>query len=296
MEDMGRRKALICKRRRQRRVFHTTIIALHLVVFLCFFIFSGIKKNQHHGESGVFDSVFSTVAETKGMKETDGTGETDGIEEADGAGKTDDAGEADSTEETGGDAWKLLLVNPWNEIPEDHSVELTWLKNNQAVDSRCYEDLQQMMDDCRADGLEPLICSSYRTMEKQMKLYNDMVERLKNQGYGNFEAAVEAGKVVAVPGTSEHQTGLALDIVDKSYQKLDREQEETAVQKWLLQHSWEYGFILRYPEGKSNVTGIKYEPWHYRYVGKEAAEEIFRQELTLEEYIASHSDSGKGII
>ena len=90
---------------------------------------------------------------------------------------------------------------------------------------------------------------------------------------------------MAVPGTSEHQLGLALDIVDRSNQNLDESQEDTAVQQWLMKHSWEYGFILRFPTGKSDVTGIIYEPWHYRYVGKEAAKEIYDRGICLEEYL-----------
>lgn len=93
--------------------------------------------------------------------------------------------------------------------------------------------------------------------------------------------------MVAVPGTSEHQTGLAMDIVDVNNQRLDESQESTAVQKWLIEHSLEYGFILRYPTGKSEITGIIYEPWHYRYVGREDAEQIHTLDVCLEEYLES---------
>ena len=105
------------------------------------------------------------------------------------------------------------------------------------------------------------------------------------QGYSEENARTEAGKVVAVPGTSEHQLGLAVDIVDIENQILDEDQEKTAVQKWLMKNSWRYGFILRYPNDKSNITGIIYEPWHYRYVGKEAAKEIYDLDVCLEEYL-----------
>ena len=90
---------------------------------------------------------------------------------------------------------------------------------------------------------------------------------------------------MAFPGTSAHQLGLAVDIVDLSNQNLNESQEDTAVQKWLMENSWRYGFILRYPNDKSDVTGIVYEPWHYRYVGKEAAKEIYGQGICLEEYL-----------
>lgn len=181
--------------------------------------------------------------------------------------------------------WKLLLVNPWNELPDGFSVELTQLQNGHAVDSRAYPDLQDMMDDMRAEGLSPLICSSYRTTEKQQTLYSNQVNAYLAQGYPQQKAEEEAGKWVAVPNTSEHQTGLAVDIVDISYQILDEKQEDTAVQKWLMENSWKYGYILRYPNEKSEITGIYYEPWHYRYVGKEAAEEIYEQGVCLEEYL-----------
>lgn len=187
------------------------------------------------------------------------------------------------------DGWSLILVNPWNPVPEDYSVTLTKLKNNQSVDERCYPALQEMMDACRAAGLSPLICSSYRTQEYQETLYNNQVEQLLAQGYTRPEAEAETETLIAVPGTSEHQLGLAVDIVDLHHQMLDRSQEETDVQKWLMAHCWEYGFILRYPENKSQLTGISYEPWHYRYVGKEAAKEITLAGLCLEEYVATQS-------
>ena len=98
---------------------------------------------------------------------------------------------------------------------------------------------------------------------------------------------MEAARWVALPGTSEHHTGLALDIVSSSYTALTRRQEKTAEQQWLMEHCWEYGFILRYPEEKGDITGIYYEPWHYRYVGREAALEIRDSGLCFEEYLAA---------
>lgn len=181
--------------------------------------------------------------------------------------------------------WYLTLVNPWNPVPEGYQVTLKRLSGINAVDERCDPDLQQMLRDCRKAGYSPVICSSYRTQEKQVYLYNNKVLRLMNQGYTRDGALAEAARAVARPGTSEHQLGLALDIVDYSYQQLDSLQENTATQKWLMEHSWEYGFILRYPEDKSEITGIIYEPWHYRYVGIEAAKEMHETGLCLEEYL-----------
>lgn len=187
--------------------------------------------------------------------------------------------------------WRLTLVNPWQPLPDSHSVTLVQLKNGQAIDTRAYPDLQAMMDDCRAAGLSPLICSSYRTRQTQEKLFYDNMSKFIAQGYSLEEAQEKTKKSVAFPGTSEHELGLALDIVDVKNQKLDASQEYTAVQQWLMEHSWEYGFILRYPRDKSDLTGIMYEPWHYRYVGREAAQEIHEQNLCLEEYVAQASSS-----
>ena len=119
----------------------------------------------------------------------------------------------------------------------------------------------------------------------QTRLYRNKIARLRAAGYAAEKAVQEAGRWVAVPGTSEHQTGLAVDLVASSYQILDKKQDETAEQKWLMEHCWEYGFILRYPTDKSELTGIGYEPWHYRYVGKTAAAAMHETGLCLEEYL-----------
>lgn len=193
--------------------------------------------------------------------------------------------ESSTKEESAAIPWNLVLVNPDTPLPENYEINVKQLDNGQAVDERCYDALQNMMNDCRRAGLRPVICSSYRTQEKQQMLFDNQVEKWKNQGYSEDEAKMQAGKLVAVPGTSEHQLGLALDIVDISYQLLEEEQENTPTQKWLLENSWKYGFILRYPKDKTDITKISYEPWHYRYVGKKAAKEIFDAKICLEEYL-----------
>lgn len=188
--------------------------------------------------------------------------------------------------------WQLLLVNPWNELPEEFTVELKELSNGLEVDARIYDDLTAMLEDCRKAGLNLLVCSAYRTLETQTRLYNNKIARLRAAGYSKEDAAKEAGRWVAVPGTSEHQTGLAVDLVSSRYTGLNKKQEQTAEQKWLMEHCWEYGFILRYPSDKSNITGIGYEPWHYRYVGKETAKAIRDSGLCLEEYLAVLKETG----
>lgn len=181
--------------------------------------------------------------------------------------------------------WNLQIVNAENTIDENYKVELVLLKNGQSVDRRIYSDLQDMMDAARAEGLSPLICSSYRSHDTQIGLFNQEISQYMAQGYSKEEATKAAAKWVAVPGTSEHELGLAVDIVAESNQMLDASQEQTAEQQWLMANSYKYGFILRYPADKSEITGISYEPWHYRYVGKEAAKAMMAQNICLEEYL-----------
>jgi len=183
-------------------------------------------------------------------------------------------------------AWELRLVNADHPLPEDFVVpELTDLENGQSIDSRVYPALQAMLNDCRTAGYQPLVCSSFRTWEKQAELFQRKVQSCLDQGMDQIKAEEEAAVWVARPGTSEHQAGLAVDIVDKDYQLLDEAQEDRPVQQWLMAHCADYGFILRYPTDQHARTGVGYEPWHYRYVGTEAARTITEDGLCLEAYL-----------
>ena len=186
-------------------------------------------------------------------------------------------------DQRGQEDWQLLLVNPWHTVPEGYEIKLATLSNGLQVDERIYDDLDDMLSDCREAGLNPIVCSAYRTEATQTRLYRNKVARVRASGVPEDRVEAEAARWVAKPGTSEHQTGLALDIVAAGYQILDEEQEDTAEQKWLMENSWKYGFILRYPSEKSDITGIGYEPWHYRYVGKAAAADIYRTGVCLED-------------
>ena len=175
--------------------------------------------------------------------------------------------------------WNLIIVNRWNELPEDYSIELTELSNGQKVDSRIYPYLQEMFDAARAEGVYPVVREGYRTEEEQQEILDDKIQTYINQGYSQSRAERTAKEWVALPGTSEHQLGIAVDInADKS--KCSNEE----VYAWLAENAYKYGFILRYPLGKQESTGTSYEPWHYRYVGEEAALEIYEQGICLEEY------------
>ena len=179
----------------------------------------------------------------------------------------------------------IVLVNPWNYLSDEYTVELTKLDNGHTVATEMVDALMQMLADCEAAGHKPYLYSSYRTASHQQRLFNNMVN---NHGGDRAKAA----RIVAVPGTSEHQLGLAVDITDFSFRELNSKQEKTDTQKWLMEHCWDYGFILRYPNSKSTITGIIYEPWHYRYVGLELAAELKDSGICLEEYLDQLTNDG----
>ena len=164
-------------------------------------------------------------------------------------------------------------------MPEDYSVELTELSNGQKVNSRIYPYLQEMFDAARAEGVYPVVREGYRTEEEQQEILDDKIQTYINQGYSQSRAERTAKEWVALPGTSEHQLGIAVDInADKSMCSNEE------VYAWLAENAYKYGFILRYPPEKQEITGTSYEQWHYRYVGEEAALEIYERGICLEEY------------
>lgn len=192
--------------------------------------------------------------------------------------------------------WNLRLVNRDHPLAADfvpsNLAELpdeSWVEPhvNHQVDARIVEDLTAMLTTAETEGVRPVICSSFRTYDYQENLFENRIERAEREEHLEGTEAEEAAAFwVAPPGASEHQTGLAVDIVDADYLELDEGQEATATQQWLMAHCAEYGFILRYPTNKSATTGIGYEPWHYRYLGREVAPAVAQSGLCLEEWLA----------
>ena len=201
----------------------------------------------------------------------------------------------------------IIMVNPWNFIPEGYEPTLKYLprelgEDHKVVEGECYDQLVTMLRACNAAMKEQFkgttgkmpqayVISSYRTHEYQSNAYQNKINRVMNAdpSLTREEAEKIAAQVVAYPGTSEHQLGLAVDIIDTQLWKLEQEQENLPAQQWLMANSWEYGFILRYPKGMTDSTGIIYEPWHYRYVGIDVAKEIHDSGKTLEQYLESLS-------
>ena len=181
--------------------------------------------------------------------------------------------------------WYLMLVNQSHPMEDGYVPELANIDDAHQVDARVLEPLQNMLKAASDEGYSLYVCSAYRSVDRQKELFNESMIDYVNQGMTYYEAAIETAKSIAWPGESEHATGLAMDIVSSDYAGLDEKQGETDDLKWLMEHCYEYGFILRYPKDKSEDTGIIYEPWHYRYVGVEAALAIRDQGVTLEEYL-----------
>lgn len=179
--------------------------------------------------------------------------------------------------------WALMLINRSNPIPDDYQVgDLVELRGGQKVDRRIYPDLQAMFDAARADGVYPIVGSGFRTTEKQQQLMDDKIAAYRAEGHSEEEARRLAESWVAIPGTSEHQIGICADINAADGSGSTNEE----VYAWLREHAHRFGFILRYPEDKTDITGTIYEPWHYRYVGISAATEIYNGNLCLEEYLS----------
>ena len=188
------------------------------------------------------------------------------------------------------DDWNLLLVNKQHPVPENYTFELGTIAGAMKCDERILPELFAMLQAAKDDGVYLAVCSPYRDISRQEILFNRKIKMHMGNGYSYLEAYKKASQIVTVPGASEHQIGLALDIISNDYTSLDEGFASTNAGKWLKEHSKEYGFILRYPKGKEYITGIDYEPWHFRYVGKEAATIIMDNEITLEEFVESISE------
>lgn len=192
----------------------------------------------------------------------------------------------DSYQGGGQPDWQLLLVNDWNPLPAgyDSDVSFTTVTGGKQMDSRITDAVEQMLKD--ASAYELAVVSAYRPKDEQNTLYWRKVKQYTDKGYSDLEAQKVGGTIVKRPGFSEHNCGLAMDVGGSGDYTLEQTFANTAAYTWLIDHCADYGFILRFPEGKEDITGVIYEPWHYRYVGVEAAKYIMDNDLCLEEYLA----------
>lgn len=288
-----RRKRRISMKRRLQWLgaWFVVILALVLAGGIVAAAVSGIKDVcdfclvKQSGEDKGQSVQAMAKEEESAAKETEGAG-TD-VDESENA---ESEWAMESQDASGGKDidFTTLLVNKSSYLPTDYSVALTTLKNGQQVASVMYEDLRNMLFDGEEEelGLSFLVASGYRSSEKQQQLLEEEIVKNEGVGMNEEEAREDALLTVAPAHYSEHETGLAVDIVAVTNQRLDETQESTPENIWLQENCYKYGFILRYPKGKEEVTGFSYESWHFRYVGKDVAKEIYDRGITLEEYLA----------
>ena len=183
--------------------------------------------------------------------------------------------------------WNLKLVNNTYILPNTFAPNVVKIRDDQYFDERAADKLEEMLTAAEAAGFTVCVRNAYRPFATQAYIFNGRASQIQ---WGTtmtlMEAETEARKVVAYPGTSEHQLGLCADVMDKADTTMKAEEvENLPLLKWLAEHCAEYGFILRYPKDKQEITGW-YEPWHFRYVGEECAAYIMDNGLCLEEFIA----------
>lgn len=177
--------------------------------------------------------------------------------------------------------WNLRLANYENILPEDFEVEVANIDDTRQFDARAIKYLTQMMNDMRKDGISNIwVQSAYRSVERQKELYDNSVQKYFKQGKTQEEAEKLTDEYINKPGSSDHNLALAVDFnyVDNKFEDLDGF-------KWLKENAENYGFILRYPKDKEDITKISYESWHWRYVGEEHAKKMNELNMCLEEYI-----------
>lgn len=306
------------KRLRKKRIKAFTMLGIFLIVaaLVVFFAVKGIIYLVNRDSESIENPIGSAGVADSADESTDAdTDENSGADSGDAAvsdsdSTSDESQPADNSEEPTAEeptnttpvgtkpqqSWSTMLVNQWSYMPEGYVPDVREISYdgvsplNNKFDVRAADALEQMLADARNAGYNMYLVSAYRSHDYQVNLFNRKVNEYKALGYDDETAYSEASQWVAIPGTSEHCTGLAADIVSSTWYNynsdLTHDFEDTEHFDWLYEHCADYGFILRYPKGAEAITGITYEPWHYRFVGIEAAKYIMENHITLEEFCA----------
>ena len=240
------------------------IVLIALLIILYFVFFGGKDGDVAPGTSGSVPSSTSQPADST----------------------PPDASSAAPVETIPRDEWYMVLANRSSVLPGDFTVAETATVGEAVIDARIAEALRQMVNDAAATGVKLKPTNGYRSIARQQELWDARVKTLMEGGLSQADAETKAIDYTSAPGTSDHNTGLGLDIVSEDHPAKDAGFAETAAAQWLAEHAADYGFILRYPSDKTEATGMDYEPWHYRYVGSEQAHKIKESGLCLEEYLA----------
>ena len=281
------------KRRRNRRLLLVIglLLALAVALWVLFSLFGGVTMN-----SNSISRASTTTTTAFGSSQGSASAATTATSQGQGTTvRTTAAPPATTTRpapDTGsktyiqpsGAAWNLILVNDYNAVPAgyEQNTTMTGVSGGQ-MDQRAAESYRKMLADGAAYDIRGV--SLFRPQSLQESLFNREVNKWKGQGYGQTEAEQKANTIVKRPGYSEHNTGLAADVGGSGNYSLNQNFENTDAYRWLIAHCADYGFILRFPKDKEEITGVIFEPWHYRYVGTEAAKEIMSRGLCLEEYL-----------
>lgn len=243
-------------------------ISFLLIISVGLLILSFVLGGEDDGLKGTSAALTTTTTTTDGSITTT----TEGVDSM-------PASEIDNL-------WAFYLVNQMNPLPPDFEIETAIIHDDREVDKRIAPYLVEMLASAKADGIYLKVQSAYRSVEYQQMLHEISIENfMKDAGMTEEEAIAATERELALPGTSEHNAGLAVDLNSRDSWELTESFEETDEFAWLQENCFKFGFILRYPKDKVDVTGIIYEPWHYRFIGVHHATQLMESGLCLEEYI-----------
>lgn len=273
------------RQRRRRRLMLLAVAAVALIALLLFLIFKGIGAGDKDESSSAQQSSSAVQSQSQAAQSAgSGSQQTQSGSEPASAPASDSGS---GIEVVGSrDDWRLILANKNSPLPEGYAPELVTLADSSLqMQTEAAAAFDEMRQAANATGLHLMACSTYRSVERQTELYDAEVQKWIGKGYAEADAWEKAATVVMIPGCSEHNTGLAVDVGSVTNQRVEEDFEDEPEFDWLQEHAAEYGFILRYPSDKQAITGVSYEPWHYRYVGVENAKAIKESGLCLEEYL-----------
>lgn len=241
-----------------------------------------VSEEDEEESSEVEVSSMAVASQTTSSKETSSKPQAT-------TNKSDKESKVITLPDENSEEWALFLVNNYNELPSGYNPKTVSVGNSKEFHAKAADALNKMLSAAEKSGNKLFLVSAYRTVSYQKGLFERNVQKLMNSGMSKSEATAETAINIAQPGKSEHNTGLAADIVSSDWYTYNTDLtasfEKTSHFKWLSKNAHKYGFILRYPKGKEDITEITYEPWHYRYVGEKYAKLIYESGLCLEEYM-----------
>lgn len=264
----------------KKKVFVVIILPIIVIFFI---INKANSKNSQEVNSEISKQTEETTQST-----SENTTETTNIETS--STGTTNTSSTNTSSTVGGNEtpnvdvttdWRIRLANYDHILPEDFEVELADIDSTRQFDARAIKYLKDMINDMKKDGHTSIwVQSSYRSVARQKELYENSINKYLKQGKTQEEAEKLTDEYINKPGSSDHNLGLAVD-----FNYVDNTFADTAEYKWLLENAENYGFILRYPKDKEDITKIAYESWHWRYVGEEHAKKMNELNMCLEEYV-----------